>query len=105
MDPKVKKRVIKVDKTKWQRMSSVTVSTKVPGRRDEYVMNPAEFKPVKILGRVYKPALRRRGRRRQQEIDHGIGIGGYIVQFADGHEYSVPFHSLFSANRSSRLTS
>lgn len=105
VDPKVKKRVIKVDKTKWQRMSSVTVSTKVPGRRDEYVLNPAEFKPVKILGRVYKPALRRRGRRRQKEIDQGIGIGGYIVQFADGHEYSVPLSSLFSANRSSLLTS
>ena len=106
VDPKVKKRVIKVDKTNWQTLSSVTVPQKVPLKREEYVINTAEFIPVRILGRVYKPTLRRRRRRRMdEEIDQGIGIGGYVVQFGDGHEYSVPLRPLFSANRSSLLTS
>ena len=105
VDPKVKKQVIKVDKTNWQTMSSVTVSNKVPVRRDRYVMNTAEFKPVKILGRVYKPTLRGRRRRIHEEIDQGIGIGGYIVRFADGHQCCVPLLLYFSANGSSLLTS
>jgi hypothetical protein len=103
MDPKVKKRV-KVDKTNWQTLSSVTIPKNVLLKREEYVINTAEFKPVKILGRVYKPTLRRRGRI-NEEIDQGIGIGGYIVKFADGHEYSVPLFVLFGANDSSQLTS
>jgi hypothetical protein len=104
MDPKVKKRVIKVDKTNWQTLSSVTIPKNVLLKREEYVINTAEFKPVKILGRVYKPTLRRRGRI-SEEIDQGIGIGGYIVKFGDGHEYSVPLFVLFGANDSSQLTS
>ena len=90
MDPKVRKRVIKVDKTNWQRMTSVCVSKKPRLNREEYIMNSAEFKPVQILSRVYKPTLRRR-RKVYEEVDEGIGIGGYLIRFADGHEYCVIF--------------
>lgn len=99
VDPKVEKRVIEVDKTNWQSIASVNVPA-YPMDREGYVMNSAEFIPVKIIGRVYKPTLRGRSsfyeptfrRRRtvyQKQIDQGIGIGGYIVQFHDGHEVCV----------------
>jgi hypothetical protein len=71
-------------------MSSVTIGP-LTLNREEYIMNVAEFKPVKVLGRVYKPALRRRRRRRMyNKPDEGLGIGGYIIRFGDGHEYCVP---------------
>jgi hypothetical protein len=69
-------------------MISVTIPSK-PLKREEYIVNTAEFIPVKVLARVYKPTLRRRRRRIDDEVDQGIGIGGYVIRFADGHEYCV----------------
>jgi hypothetical protein len=92
VDPRVKKR-LKLDTTsgqpKGQPMISVTIPSK-PLAREEYILNTAEFIPVKVLARIYKPTLRRRRRRIDNEVDQGIGIGGYVIRFADGHEHSVP---------------
>jgi hypothetical protein len=87
VDPKVEQRVTKIDKTKWQTISSI-IAPKVPVDKEQYVMNMEEFKPVKILRRVYKPSIRRRWRKHEED-DIGIGIGGYTIRFQDGHEYSV----------------
>jgi hypothetical protein len=92
VDPKVKKR-LKLDSTsgppKGQPMLSVTIPSKNI-KREDYTLNTAEFIPVKVLGRVYKPTVRRRRRQIFNEVDQGIGIGGYVIRFADGHEHCVP---------------
>lgn len=95
-DPRVKKSV-KVDKSKWNTMTSVTIDP-VSLNREEYIMNIEEFKPVKVLRRVYKPILRRFGRTIADEPDKGTGVGGYIIRFGDGHEYCVlPTYTLTMA--------
>ena len=86
VDPRVQKRV-KVEKSNWETISSVAVQTR-PLDKKEYLVNSKEFKPVKVLQRVYKPTFRRR-RRVYQEVDTRIGIGGYVIRFADGHEHCV----------------
>lgn len=86
IDEQVKQRV-EADKSKWQKMSSVTVSVSPP-EREKYAMNSAEFIPVKVLRRVYKPTTLRR-RRNYHDIEEGIGIGGYVIRFLDGHEHCV----------------
>lgn len=68
-------------------MTNVAIPEKQPNR-EEYSINTSEFRPIKVLSRVYKPTLRRR-RRQFDPLDEGIGIGGYIVRFADGHEHCV----------------
>lgn len=74
-------------------------------RREEYVVNSKEFILVKVVRRVYK--VSRRGRRRygggekgmQMGMeDEGIGIAGYVIRFADGHEHTVPSSFLFPQN-------
>jgi hypothetical protein len=86
VDPRVQKRV-KVDKTNWETMSSVDVQPQSLDRH-QYLVNSREFIPVKVLQRVYKPAPRRR-RRVYEEVDPRVGIGGYVIRFADGHEHCV----------------
>ena len=93
MDPRVRKRV-KIDKTNWETMSSVAVQPQSLDKQ-QYLVNSKEFKPAKVLQRVYKPTLRRR-RRIYEEDGTRIGIGGYIIRFADGHEHCV-FASCFGA--------
>jgi hypothetical protein len=88
VDPKIKQQS-SVDRSKSLPMISVTIPFK-PIPRDEYLINSKEFIPVKVLDRIYKPTVRRRRRRIYKEGDQGIGIGGYIILFADGHEHSVP---------------
>lgn len=86
VDPRVRKRV-SVDRSKCVGLQGVEVPVRQV-RRDEYIVNSAEFKPVEILGRVYKPSLRRR-RRVYVDDDETIGIGGYIIRFDDGHQFTV----------------
>jgi hypothetical protein len=86
VDPRVRKRV-KVDKTNWETLSSVAVQPQSLDKQ-QYLVNTKEFKPAKVLQRVYKPTLRRR-RRIYEEDGPRIGIGGYIIRFADGHEHCV----------------
>jgi hypothetical protein len=76
-----------VDRSRWQGIQFVEVP-KVPLKREEYVLDSREFKVVKVVGRVYKPSERRR--RVYDDNGQGIGIGGYIIRYADGHEYCVP---------------
>jgi hypothetical protein len=87
VDERVRKRV-KTDRTNWESMSSVTVQT-VPLEKEQYLVNSKEFTPVKVLQRVYKPTRRRRRRPTTYEEEVNIGIGGYVVRFADGHEHCV----------------
>jgi hypothetical protein len=94
MDPKVRKRVKvevhKVDKSHWRKMVHVSIP-RVSVDREKYSVNLEEFRPVKILRRVYKPTSRKR-RHYVEILDEGIGIGGYVVRFADGHDWAVfPF--------------
>jgi hypothetical protein len=87
VDPRIKNRV-KVDKSKWKTMPSVIVGP-LSLKREEYIMNLDEFKPVKVLGRVYKPVLRRRREKIFDKPDEGTRIGGYNIRFGDGHECYV----------------
>jgi hypothetical protein len=76
-----------VDRSRWRGIQSVEIP-EVPVNREEYVLDSREFKVVKIVGRVYKPSERRR--RVYDDNGQGIGIGGYIIRYADGHEFCVP---------------
>ena len=86
VDPRVQKRV-KADKTNWETMSSVDVLPQSLDRQ-QYLVNSNEFKPVKVLHRVYKPIPRRR-RTMYEEANPRLGVGGYVIRFADGHEHCV----------------
>jgi hypothetical protein len=83
VDPKVKS--FQTNRIKNKIFQSVDIP-EIPLHREDFAVNSAEFKPVKVLQRVYKPTLRRR---RVMDIGEGIGIGGYVIRFADGHEYCV----------------
>jgi len=56
--------------------------------RELYSVNTKEFKVSKILERVYKPSFRRI-KYFDLQPEGGIGIGGYIVEFEDGHQTKV----------------
>ena len=67
-------------------------AVKVPVRqlqKEAYLVNSAEFKPAEIVGRIYKPSLRRGKRIYEDEDESLFGIGGYIIRFEDGHQYAV----------------
>jgi hypothetical protein len=83
VDPKVKS--FQINKTNNQTFQSVDIP-QISLNREDFAVNSAEFKPVKVLERVYKPTLRRR---RGIDASEGIGIGGYVIRFADGHEFCV----------------
>lgn len=87
VDPKVKSLYRETDKSKWKTLDCVEVPYKSMNK-NLYRINSAEFRPVKIVKRVYKPTIQRR-RRIHEEILEGIGIGGYVVRFGDGHEHCV----------------
>jgi len=95
VDEGIKRRIKKiniadVDKSKWRGIDVVSVpEIQVP--KEEYVVNSNEFKVVEVVGRVYKPSVRRK--RIYDDGGMGIGIGGYIVRYADGHEFCVPLPS------------
>jgi hypothetical protein len=76
-----------VERNRWPGIQSVQVP-EVPLRREEYFLDSREFKVVKVVGRVYKPSQRRR--RVYDDNGMGIGIGGYIIRYADGREFCVP---------------
>jgi hypothetical protein len=79
---------VRIDRSKWTPLEAVEVPVK-DVRKEEYLVNTAEFKPVEVVGRIYKPSIRR-GRRIYEDEDESIfGIGGYIIRFDDGHQYAV----------------
>jgi len=79
----------------------VVVPLKEGVSREAYVLDSREFMPVMVVRRIYRVSSgrgRRRGGVREAGLgveDEGIGIGGYVVRFADGHECSVLTLSLF----------
>ena len=77
-----------VDRSKWVALEAVELPPRAI-KREGYLVNSAEFKPVEIVGRVYKSSIRRGQRVYEHEDDSIFGIGGYIIRFQDGHEYSV----------------
>ena len=95
VDDGIKRRIKKInladlDRSKWRGIDNVSVpEIQVP--KEEYLVNSNEFKIVEVVARVYKPSLRRK--RIYDDGGMGIGIGGYIVRYADGHEFCVTSHS------------
>jgi len=84
----------------------VNVEVRIPEglRREEWGVDSREFKVLKVLRRVYKQSGMRRRRRRgpegeddEEEADDGIGVGGYVIRFADGREHTVHFPYLFES--------
>jgi hypothetical protein len=75
------------ERSRWKKIRFVEIP-EVPVKKEEYILDSREFKVVKVVGRVYKPSARRR--RVYEDNGLGIGIGGYIIRYADGHEFCVP---------------
>lgn len=98
IDERIKRRIKRVDiadvdRSKWWGIDVVAVPERQV-RKEEYVVNSKEFKVVEVVGRVYKPSLQRERVHHNRGGNAGIGIGGYIVRCADGHEFCVLSSSL-----------
>jgi len=94
LDEGIKRTIKKInladlDRSNWRGIDVVSVP-EIQVRKEEYLVNSNEFKIVEVVGRVYKPSSRRK--RMYDDGGMGIGIGGYVVRYADGHEFCVTPH-------------
>jgi len=89
------KKLSKPQELALETAQSVQLGKLVGVKRELYSVNTKEFKVSRILERVYKPTLRRR-KYFDLQPEGGIGIGGYIIEFEDGHQTKVHPISLIS---------